>query len=142
VREFERRNPNDDPEWIRYFDDVELNAEIAHCYRDLGRPDAAIQHATRGLVTPDGSSLNRGDFFVAVVLADSYLALGDVEQACATVRQALDVGEQLRSARCVGYLREFGKRLARVGDTTSVVEFNSAASQSRLWRIATRSSET
>jgi tetratricopeptide (TPR) repeat protein len=142
VREFERRNPIDDPEWIRYFDDVELNAEIAHCYRDLGRPDAAIQHATRGLLSPDGASLNRSDFFVAVVLADSYLALGDVEQACATVRQALDVGEQLRSARCVGYLRDFGKRLARVGDATSVVEFNSATSQSRLWRIATRSATT
>jgi tetratricopeptide (TPR) repeat protein/transcriptional regulator with XRE-family HTH domain len=140
VREFERRNPDDDPEWIRYFNDVELNAEFAHCYRDLGRADAAMQYATQGILAPDGASLARSDFFVAIVLADSYLALGDVEQACATVRKALDVGEQLRSARCVGYLRDFGKRLARVGDTTSVVEFNAAASQSRLWRIATRSS--
>jgi phosphoribosylformimino-5-aminoimidazole carboxamide ribonucleotide (ProFAR) isomerase len=90
-------------------------------------------------VTSDGASAARSDFFVAVVLADSYLALGDVEQACATVRKALDVGGQIRSARCVGYLREFGKRLSRVGDTTAVVEFNSTASQSRLWRIATRS---
>jgi tetratricopeptide (TPR) repeat protein len=140
VREFERRNPDDDPEWIQYFNDVELNAEFAHCYRDLGRADAAMQYAMRGLLAPDGVSLVRSDFFVAIVLADSYLALGDVEQACATVRKALDVGDQLRSARCVGYLREFSKRLARVGDTTSVVELSGAASQSRLWRIATRSS--
>ena len=139
VREFERRNPDNDPEWIRYFNDVELNAEFAHCYRDLGRADAAMQYATQGILSPDGASFARSDFFVAIVLADSYLALGGVEQACTTVRKALDVGEQLRSARCVGYLRDFGKRLTRVGDTTSVVDFNETASQSRLWRLATRS---
>lgn len=139
VREFERRNPDDDPEWIRYFNEVELNAEFGHCYRDLGRTDAALQYATQGILSPDDASFVRSDFFVAIVLADSHLASGDVEQACATVRKALDAGEQIRSARCVGYLREFSKHLVRIGDTTSVVEFNETASQSRLWRIATRS---
>lgn len=138
VREFERRNPDNDPEWIRYFNDVELNAEFAHCYRDLGRADAAMRHATRGMLSPNAASVTRSDFFVAIVLADSYLASGDLEQACTTARKALDAGDQLRSARCIGYLREFGKHFARIGDTTSVVEFNGSASQSRLWRIAMR----
>ncbi|HXL91795.1 MAG TPA: helix-turn-helix transcriptional regulator [Streptosporangiaceae bacterium] len=138
VREFERRNPGDDPDWISYFNDVELNAEFAHCYRDLGRAGIAMQYAAQGFLSPDDTSFIRSDFFVAVVLADCHLAAGDIEQACATARKALDAGEQLRSARCVGYLREFSRHLARIGDTTSVVDFGSAASQSRLWRIALR----
>ena len=139
VREFDRRNPENDPEWIRYFNDFELNAEFGHCYRDLGRTRDAVQYATQGILAPDGTTFARSDFFVAIVLADSHLASGDVEQACAIALKALAAGEQIRSARCVGYLREFSKHLARIGDTTSVVEFNDAASNSRLWRIAARS---
>jgi hypothetical protein len=139
VRIFERRNPDDDPEWIRYFNEVELNAEFAHCYRDLGRAGDAARHAEQGILSADGATLARSDFFVAIVLADSYLASGEIGQACTTALKALGAGEQLRSARCVGYLREFGRHLARAGDTSRVVEFSEAASASRLWRIAMRS---
>jgi tetratricopeptide (TPR) repeat protein len=139
IREFDRRNPDNDPEWIRYFNEVELNAEFGHCYRDLGRTHDAVQYATQGILAPDDAAFARSDFFVAIVLADAHLAAGDAEQACATVLKALAAGEQIRSARCVGYLREFSKHLVRVGDTTSVVGFNDAASGSRLWRIAMRS---
>jgi hypothetical protein len=47
VNEFELRMPEDDPEWIHYFDEAELAAEISHCMRDLGRPDDASLHASR-----------------------------------------------------------------------------------------------
>jgi hypothetical protein len=139
VREFDRRNPDNDPEWIRYFNEVELNAEFGHCYRDLGRTHDAVQYAIQGILAPDDAAFARSDFFVAIVLSDAHLAAGDVEQACATVLKALAAGEQIRSARCVGYLREFSKHLVRAGDTTSVVGFNDAASESRLWRIAAKS---
>lgn len=33
---FERSNPGEDPEWISYFDALELAGEAAHCFRDLG----------------------------------------------------------------------------------------------------------
>lgn len=140
VSEFERRNPDNDPEWIRYFNDVELNAEFGHCYRDLGRVDDAIRYATQGILAPDEPTFARSDFFVAIVLADSYLAAGDIDQACATTLKALASGEQIRSARCVGYLREFHKHLMHVSDNTLAVRFNESASDSRLWRIAARSS--
>lgn len=139
VSEFERRDPDNDPMWIRYFNEIELNAEFGHCFRDLGRTRDAQQYAAQGILTPDDATFARSDFFVAVVLADSYLASGDTEQACATVLKVLTAGEQIRSARCVGYLREFGKHLAHLADATSVVGFNEAARDSRLWRIATRS---
>ncbi|YCK34177.1 hypothetical protein ACNF49_08820 [Actinomadura sp. ATCC 39365] len=36
-RWFERRNPEDDPVWLKYLDEAELTAEFTHCFRDLGR---------------------------------------------------------------------------------------------------------
>jgi hypothetical protein len=72
------------------------------------------------------------------VLADADLAAGELEQACDTALAALAGGELIRSGRCVNYLREFREHLGRIGDATSVREFNEQALGSRLWRIASR----
>ena len=107
VREFERRRPDDDPAWIRYFDEAELAAEFGHCLRDLGRAADAAQYASRSAGTADGAGFVRSDFFATMVLADAHLAAGDLEQGCATALTALRAGELIRSARCVSYLRDF-----------------------------------
>ncbi len=138
VRAFEKRNPDDDPAWIRYFDDAELSAEFGHCFRDLGRPVAASQYANQCLGTIDGTTFLRSDFFATMVLADACLAAGEAEQACGAALQALTAGEQLRSARCVRYLRDFRERLAAAGDNAAVRDFQEQAQASRLWRIASQ----
>ena len=71
-------------------------------------------------------------------LADAYLAAGELEQACRTTLKALTGGEQIRSARCVRYLREFHQHLAHVGNATVAIDFHDQARGSRLWRIASR----
>jgi len=136
VLEFERRNPEDDPHWIKYFDESELSAEFGHCFRDLGRPTDAAQYASRSLVAVDGTTLLRSDFFVTMILADAHLAAGDLEQACGVALMALTAGEQIRSARCISYLREFRQRLTMVGNSRLAAEFIEQAAPSRLWRIA------
>ena len=50
---------------------AELAAEIGHCQRDLGRPEKAIEYASRALASASGDYL-RSDFFVAMVLADAH----------------------------------------------------------------------
>ncbi len=138
VTEFERRRPEEDPDWIRYFDESELYAEMSHCLRDLGRPGDASQHASSSLVAVDDATFMRSDFFVMMVLGDAHLAAGEVEQACRIVLNALQAGEQIRSARCVGYLREFRQHLGSVGKSRAIAEFEEQASKSRLWRISSR----
>jgi hypothetical protein len=138
VREFERRRPEDDPAWIRYFDESELAAEFGHCMRDLGRAADAAEHASRSVGTAEEGGFVRSDFFATMVLADAHLAAGDLEQGCATALMVLREGELIRSARCVRYLRDFRQHLARAGDTTVAVDFDEQARESRLWRIASR----
>jgi transcriptional regulator with XRE-family HTH domain len=141
VREFERRNPANDPQWIRYFSEVELNLEFGHCLRDLGRSRDAAQYAGHGFVSSaDDGNIGRSDFFASIVLADAHLGVGEVEQACAVTLKALSAGEQIRSARCVDYLREFNRNLRSVRDSTAARRFFEQVTDSRLWRIATRSS--
>lgn len=135
VTAFERRNPEDDPEWIRYFDEAELAAEFGHCFRDLGRPVDATTYATQCLGSTDGS-YQRSDFFATMVLADSYLRSGEAEQACLVALDALQVGEQLKSARCVSYLQDFRAELASVGPTSAVRDFEEQAGGFSLWKQA------
>lgn len=138
VRIFGRRNPDDDPDWIKYVDEAELAAELGHCFRDLGRPGAATQHASQCLGAIDGTTFQRSDFFATMVLADASLAAGEAEQACAVALQALTAGEQIRSARCVRYLRDFQDRLTSLGDSPVISGFQEQARDSRLWRIASQ----
>ena len=89
VREFDRRNPDDDPAWFQYFNEAELAAEFGHCFRDLGRAVDASQHASQSLAATGETTFLRSDFFAAIVLADAHLAAGEPEQACAVALKAL-----------------------------------------------------
>jgi hypothetical protein len=35
--QYPRSNPSEDPDWISYFDALELAGEAAYCFRDLGQ---------------------------------------------------------------------------------------------------------
>jgi hypothetical protein len=74
---------------------------------------------------------------VTLVLADAHLAEGDLDQACRVTLHALSAGEQIRSARCVGYLREFMSHLP-VSGSRALADFREQARESRLWRIASQ----
>jgi len=137
IKIFDRRDITDDPEWIQYFDEAELSAEIGHCFRDLGRPVDAAEDATQCLAMINAATSPRSKFFAYMVLADAYLNAGEAEQAYRTVMKALSIGEQLRSARCVNYIREFRELLTSVGTHASRSEFEEHARQYRLWRLTT-----
>ncbi|GAB3008580.1 XRE family transcriptional regulator [Amycolatopsis acidiphila] len=133
VREFERRNPDNDPAaWFGYFNESELAAELGHCNRDLGRAVDASTYATQSL-GPTASGYVRSDFFATMVLADAYLDQGEAEQACEIALEALQIGERLKSARCGAYVEEFRARLSRVGRTAAVADFVEQASTIQLW---------
>jgi hypothetical protein len=136
VTEFERANPEDAPAWIQYFNESELSAEFGHCMRDLGRASDAVRYADSSVKASE-ATFGRSDFFVSLVLADAQLAAGDPEQACSIALKAMSSGDLIRSARCVSYLREFGKHLP-ASATGAVAEFREQAASSRLWRIASR----
>ena len=46
---FARRDPAKDPQWIGYFDELELAGEAAHCFRELGQPRETQLFAARAI---------------------------------------------------------------------------------------------
>ena len=134
-RSFAQADPGQDPEFIRYFNEAELAAELGHCFRDLGQPRRAVEHAARAVAGSDGQ-YPRSDFFVTMVLADAYADLGDPEQACDAALGALRLGQALTSARCVAYLREFRQRLDRFDRNRAVRDFREQAAGFSLWAEA------
>jgi hypothetical protein len=132
---FEHRNPDNEPEWFRYFDEAELAAEFGHCYRDIGHHGAAIRYAAQSIGSTCGA---RSDFFVTMVLADAQLRAGETEQACLGALDALRLGEQLKSARCIRYLRDFHESLTPTARSAAVREFQEQAAASALWRQAAK----
>ncbi|MHB1594122.1 MAG: hypothetical protein ACYCO9_17215 [Streptosporangiaceae bacterium] len=120
--------------------EAELSAEIAHSFRNLRRPQDAAAYASQCLAALDPAESPRSQFFATMVLADAYLSAGEADQACATVLDALKLGEPIRSARCVNYLREFRQALAACGATSAATDLDEPAREFRLWRIAGRPS--
>ncbi|MDT0456981.1 hypothetical protein RM550_14755 [Streptomyces sp. DSM 41527] len=129
AKALESCHADEEPEWITYFDAAELAAEAAHCFRDVRSARQAVSHAENAM---SGSHV-RSDFFATMVLADAHLHAGDAEEACNVALDALDLGEQLKSARCVAYLAEFRQHLVDSGPTTVIREFYEQAAEHRLW---------
>ncbi|MGX7669302.1 hypothetical protein [Plantactinospora sp. DSM 117369] len=131
VELFEKSRPEDDPQWIRYFDDSELASEFSHTFADLRRGNDVVASARRYLASGGGSV--RTTFFVTMKLAGGFLDLGEIEEACRTVRQALDLGSQLKSARCAEYVRQFRARATEFAGDPTYRDLAESAVGHRLW---------
>src|SRR4051794_28499880 len=76
----------------------------------------------------------RSDFFATMVLAEAHLAANEPERACRTALDALTIGRQLKSARCVSYLAAFRKKLDARGQSPATAEFLEEAAGYRMWQ--------
>ncbi|MGW4239308.1 transcriptional regulator [Streptomyces sp. NPDC004749] len=112
----------DDPDWIAHFGHAYLADELAHCYRDLGRPDEAAKHAQDSL---DGhpESRARRRAIGLVLLATAQVQQREVEQACHTGTRAVELLGTLRSSRGAEYLEDLQQRLEPYGSEPAVREF-------------------
>ncbi|SEB28782.1 hypothetical protein SAMN04489727_2149 [Amycolatopsis tolypomycina] len=117
-----KSDPEKDPEWITYFDNAELHAEFAHCYRDLGQADLAVHHAAESI----SSSKNlyvRSLSFCRTVLATGHLQANEIEEAVKVAQGVVDTAVQLKSFRVVSYLHDFRKRLRGHSSESAVRDF-------------------
>jgi tetratricopeptide (TPR) repeat protein len=115
-------NPEDDPEWIRYFDAAELHAEFAHSFRDLGNAELANHHAAAS-IRDAGSTYVRSLSFVRTVLATSHLQDGNLDEALYIARSVVETAAGLKSLRVISYLDDFRSRLAMFSSAPLVREF-------------------
>lgn len=109
-RHFDQRSQEDDPEWISYFDALELAGETAHCFRDLGQAQKTQDFAALAVdpvLTPA-----RTRSFISIVHADGALAAGNLDQAVALATHSVELVDALQSSRQRRYLADFCRSLA------------------------------
>jgi transcriptional regulator with XRE-family HTH domain len=117
-RAFALGEDQDRPAWLGYFDRAYLSAKVAHCFRDLGRPVEAEQHARRSLEMTDG--YDRGRLFNTALLSSVLADQRRVEEACEAGTIAVGMAGSVRSVRVIAYLRDVARRLAPYRTDTQV----------------------
>lgn len=125
---FERSVRENDPAWLRYFDEAYLAARMAHCFRDLGESEHAEKYARRSL-DMDGRFV-RGKAFNLSLLATSLAQQGEIEEACRVGNNAVDLTARLQSVRSVRYVRDLQRTLTRHSKMAVVQAFNEQVAKS------------
>lgn len=116
----------EEPDWIGYFDQAELQDELAHCFTALRAPKEAERHANLAL-GEDPDMHPRSRTFCRVSLATSYLDAGEIPRACEVAGEALIAAGRIKSARVRKYIRVFDRRLNTFGSQRSISEFRERA---------------
>ncbi|MFD7757513.1 sporulation protein [Streptomyces sp. NPDC059757] len=122
-RFFERADSADDPEWLSYMDEAELIGEFCHCFRDLGQGPEAVRFAERAVALTD-PKYARTLGFCRMVLAQSQLLNGDLEEAVTTAGLAVEAGDALQSARFQRYVGDFQREVSVHAEDPVVQQFN------------------
>ena len=113
------------PAWLSYFDEAYMAAKFGHCFKELRDGPQAEHFAKRSLDMVDGYT--RGRTFNVLLLANAHLQQRDLDAACATGNQALDLAAGLRSARTIRYMRDLRRRMSAFGNQPNVREFQARA---------------
>lgn len=116
---FERSNAGHDPEWISYFDALELAGEAAHCFRDLGHAEQtrlSVTNAIDPVRTPP-----RTRAFIGMVDAAGALTAGDVDEAVTVATTAVGLAGALQSSRYLRYVADFHAALIKQHGTHPLV---------------------
>ncbi|MEU6340140.1 transcriptional regulator [Streptomyces sp. NPDC046977] len=123
VEALERSVPEDDPDWIAHFNQAYLADELAHCHRDLNQAPQAARRAEEAL-SALGPEKARRRAIGLLVLAQAQVQQREVEQACHTGAQAVDLLSTLRSNRGAEYLEDLRTRLQPYAAESAVREFD------------------
>ncbi|WP_189171765.1 hypothetical protein [Pilimelia anulata] len=123
--------PEDQPRWVRYLDQAYLTAEMAHCFSALGDRRNAERHARDAVDGTSGRGRRRA--LSLTVLATAQLAgrERDLDAAVGTADQALDLLQEVSSARGVAAVRAFQASLAPYSGEESVRRFTARARELR-----------
>lgn len=117
-----------DPRWLSYVDDAEILGEAAHCFRDLGQSDLAVDYAQAALDST-APEYARTLVFCRLVLAAGQLRGGEQEQALSTAISAIDDAENLHSVRVAQYLREFRLSVGDSANNALILDFDARVSE-------------
>jgi hypothetical protein len=106
----ENTSSTDDPPWVYYFDQAELEAQAGTCFVDLCQPKIAEPMLTRALAAQDRSYVRDRTIYL-VRAAKAQIQAGQLDAACELAGQAAELAHSSYSRRSVESVKDFRKSL-------------------------------
>ncbi|WP_435861557.1 hypothetical protein [Streptomyces milbemycinicus] len=117
------RGPSDaDPEWMTFYGEAELEGLEAQCWSALGDWGRAVEHARRA-VALQNPHFTRNIALFTTELASDLLADGAPDAAAVAAGRALELMDQVKSARIRRMLDETARVLRPHGRNLAVADF-------------------
>ncbi|MFD8377802.1 hypothetical protein ACFV2X_04340 [Streptomyces sp. NPDC059679] len=117
------RGPSDaDPEWMTFYGEAELEGLEAQCWSALGDWGRAVEHARRA-VALQNPHFTRNIALFTTELASDLLADGAPDAAAVAAGRALELMDQVKSARIRRMLDETARVLLPYGRNAVVADF-------------------
>lgn len=136
---FARPENEAEPLWISYVDEIELSAQEGACYLELRMPAEATQALRHALVLQQSQTPHRVRDHVHYLsrVAKCDLLNYEVEAACHTAHQALQIAEPLGCSRVIERLREFRCALQPFAKNAAARDFCEAFAENQRLTFAT-----
>ncbi|MFY1634263.1 hypothetical protein ACN27F_13440 [Solwaraspora sp. WMMB335] len=128
--EFDRINPDNEPDWMRFYDRGELLAQYGRVYRDLARKEesdrygeAATRTVTEAIDTL-GSQNVRSSVLSSVSLCSSLFLADEPDEAVSVGARVIEQARQLSSPRILDRIHNLRRDLKRHERLSTVADFS------------------
>ncbi|MFG3041743.1 helix-turn-helix domain-containing protein [Streptomyces sp. NPDC048330] len=111
-----RGRSENDPAWLYWINTGEIHGQSGSCYLELGEPDKAVASFTQARKALNPAEQRTRGLFLSRA-ASAHIREGDVDAGCATAHEALDLAEQLQSARLNEHIKSMLADLQPVSHT-------------------------
>ncbi|HEX5569393.1 MAG TPA: tetratricopeptide repeat protein [Streptomyces sp.] len=119
---FARGPSDDDPEWMTFYGEAELEGLEAQCWAALGDWGRAAGRARRAVALQDPHFVRNTALFTAE-LAGDLAGQGEIDRAAEAGGRVLDLLGQVRSSRVRAMLDDTARRLGPHRGTPAVADF-------------------
>jgi len=119
---FTHTEPQNDPEWVYWFNREEIDVMAGRCFTELKQP-ARAEPLLRNATSNYDNSLIRENSLYLSWLAEDYILLDEIDIAAETATQVLELASRANSARTDERLRHLSRLLKRYKDVQSAASF-------------------
>jgi hypothetical protein len=119
---FSHTEPENDPEWIYWFNREEIDVMAGRCFTELKQPARAEPLLRNATASYDNTLIRENSLYLSW-LAEDYILLNEIDLAAQIATQVLELGSRADSARTDERLRHLARLLRRYKEVQAAAGF-------------------
>jgi transcriptional regulator with XRE-family HTH domain len=119
---FNQSKPEDDPDWVYWLNQEEIDVMAGRCYTELRKPKLAEPLLHNALDNYNHALVRENSLYLSW-LAEDYIQLNEIDHAASVATEVLTLASRTNSARTSDRLHHLAKLLKRYGTARNVAEF-------------------